>query len=351
MRQKVRKSAFSLAILVWLGLIASPAVAQQSPGQQVPGDVAAQAVLAAATTPTAHITGTVTDANGDTLSGCTVTLEGPVPTDPHTVVSNDTGFFEFHDLDPGTYKVQISAAGFETWTSPEVAVKPGQYVILTGSELRITTAATTVSVSDSSEEIAAEQVKVEEEQRVLGIFPNFYVVYDHDAAPLTTKLKFHLAMKASSDPVTAAGVGMLASINQAADIPNYGQGWKSYAERSGAVAADGFSDIMIGGAILPSLLHQDPRYFYQGTGTNKSRILHALSSPFVCRGDNGHLQPNYSSVGGDLASAALSSAYYPASNRGAGLVFENLTISTGERMLSTLIQEFVLHRYTPKARN
>jgi len=77
---------------------------------------------------------------------------------------------------------------------------------------------------------------------------------------------------------------------------------------------------MIGGAILPALLHQDPRYFYQGTGSNKSRALHALVAPLVCRGDNGRLQTNYSSVGGDLASAALSNAYYPPSNRGAGLV-------------------------------
>jgi hypothetical protein len=142
---------------------------------------------------------------------------------------------------------------------------------------------------------------------------------------------------------------VLAAINQAADVPDYVQGWKGYAERFGAVAADGFSDIMIGGAILPSLLHQDPRYYYQGTGTNKSRALHALSSPFICRGDNGHLQPNYSSVGGDLASSALSNAYYPPSNRGAGLVFENLLISTGERMLSSVVQEFVWHRFTPNA--
>jgi hypothetical protein len=76
---------------------------------------------------------------------------------------------------------------------------------------------------------------------------------------------------------------------------------------------------MIGGAILPSLLHQDPRYFYQGTGTKKSRALHALSNSFVCKGDNGRRQPNYSSIGGDLASAAISNAYYPASNRGVGL--------------------------------
>ena len=108
---------------------------------------------------------------------------------------------------------------------------------------------------------------------------------------------------------------------------------------------------MIGGAILPSLLHQDPRYYYQGTGNNKSRALHALSSPFVCKGDNGRWQPNYSSMGGDLGSAALSNIYYPASNRGAGLVFQNFVLSTGERMMSSLMQEFVLHRLTPKAKN
>ena len=81
--------------------------------------------------------------------------------------------------------------------------------------------------------------------------------------------------------------------------------------------------------MLPSLLHQDPRYFYQGTGTKKSRILHAISNPFICKGDNGRWQPNYSSVGGDLASGAISNLYYPASNRGVGLVFGNALITTG----------------------
>jgi hypothetical protein len=107
---------------------------------------------------------------------------------------------------------------------------------------------------------------------------------------------------------------------------------------------------MIGGAILPSVLHQDPRYFYQGAGTKKSRALHALSSPFVCRGDNGRPQPNYSTVGGDLAAAAISNAYYPASNRGAGLFLGNFLINTGQRAASNLAQEFILRRLTPKAK-
>ena len=298
-----------------------------------------------------HITDTVIDPNNDAVSGATVVLEGPVLKDLRTVVSDDHGFFEFDDLDPGTYRVKISAQGFADWTSTAVIVKPGQYVILTGSKLKVEEALTTVSVVYSPVEVATEQVEIEEQQRVFGILPNFYVAYDQDAAPLTTKVKFQLALKVSLDPVTIIGVGVLAAINQAGNVPDYPQGWKGYGERYGAGAADGLSNIMIGGAILPSLLHQDPRYFYQGTGTNKSRAFHALSSPFICKGDNGRLQPNYSSMGGDLASTALSNVYYPASNRGISRVFENFIIGTGERMLSGVIQEFVLRRLTSKAKN
>jgi hypothetical protein len=300
------------------------------------------------------IVGTVTDLNDDSVPGATVVLEGAALKNPRTVVSNDNGFFEFKDVEPGTYQVTVSAQGFANWTSPAVIVKPSQYEILTGSKLHIATALTTINVAApvaSVEEIAAEQVKIEEQQRVFGFIPNFYVVYNHNAAPLTTKLKFKLATKVLIDPITIIGVAGFAGINQAADNPNYGQGAKGYAERFGAGYADGAIDIMVGGAILPSLLHQDPRYFYQGAGTNKSRALHALSSPFICRGDNGRLQPNYSTLGGDLATAAIANAYYPASNRGAGLFLGNFFIATGQRALANVAQEFILRRLTPKAKN
>jgi hypothetical protein len=299
---------------------------------------------------TGHIVGTVTDVNGDTLSGATVVLKGPASSDSRQLESDDNGFYDFKQLNPGTYRVNITAQGFSDWTSPELVLSPGQYLIVSGSQLRISTATTTVSVNYTPVEVATEEVKIAETQRVFGVIPNFYVVYSPNPAPLTTKLKFHLALKTSTDIVTVLGVGTLAGINQAGGMPDYVQGVKGYGERFGAVAADGFSDIMIGGAILPSLLHQDPRYYYQGTGTNKSRALHALSSPFVCRGDNGRRQPNYSSIGGDLASSALSNLYYPASNRGAGLVFQNFFLSTGERMVSGLVQEFILGKLTSRPR-
>lgn len=299
---------------------------------------------------TGHITGTVMDANGDTLSGATIALQGAALAQPLKLVSDDNGFFDFKQLAPGTYHVTVTAADFSDWSSPDLALTAGQYLIVADCKLRVSQVATTVTVAYRPEEIAFEEVKQEEKQRVFGIIPNFYVVYDSNPVPLTAKLKFRLALKTSTDPFTVAGVGAFAAINQAGDSPNYGQGWKAYGERIGAAGADGFSDIIIGGAILPSLLHQDPRYYYQGSGTTKSRIAHAISYPFICRGDNGKLQPNYSSVGGDLGSAALSNLYYPASDRGANLVFQNFAITTGERMLSTLVQEFVLNRFTARQR-
>lgn len=292
-----------------------------------------------------QIAGTVTDSNGDIVAGATVVLQSTAGKDLLKLVSDDNGYFNFKQLDPGSYRIRASAPDFADWNSADLVLNPGQYMLLSDCKLRLQVT-TTVNVGDKPDEIALEQVQTEEKQRAFGIIPNFYVVYDHDPAPLTTKLKFHLAMRTSTDIVSVLGVGAIAGINQAGDTPNYRQGWKGYGERFGAAAADGFSDIMIGGAILPSLLRQDPRYYYQGTGTNKSRILHAISSPFVCRGDNGKLQPNYSSIGGDLSSSALSNLYYPPSNRGTGLVFQNLLVTTGERMLSSVVQEFVLAKVT-----
>jgi hypothetical protein len=293
------------------------------------------------------IVGTVTDVNQDTVAGATVLLANPGNNDPRGLVTSENGYFEFDDLKPGiSYQVSISAAGFADWQSPAVILEPGQFKIVTDIQLRIKTEITTVQVTYDPVEVATEQVKVQEQQRILGIIPNFYVVYDQDPAPLTTKLKFQLALKVSRDPVTIAGVAFLAGMEQAGDRLDYGQGMKGYAKRLGAAGLGNFTNIMVGGAILPSLLHQDPRYFFKGTGTKSSRIRYAMVHPFVCKGDNGKWQPNYSSMGGDLASSALSNAYYPKADRGAGLVLSSFAIDTGARVAASLAQEFLLPRFT-----
>jgi hypothetical protein len=298
-----------------------------------------------------EINGTVTDVNGDLIPGATAALDGPSPADHHTQTANDSGFFQFTGLTPGVpYHVTVSAKGFENWVSQPITLAAGQFFGVTDIKLKLEASVSSVTVYASTEQIATHQVELAEQQRVMGFIPNFYVVYDaKNAVPLTTKLKFQLAYRVSIDPVSIAGAFALGAMNQAGNTPNYPQGWKGYGQRVGAAYADGVTDIMLGGAILPSLLHQDPRYFYRGTGTTKSRLMHAMSSPFICRGDNGKSQINLSSLGGDLISSSLSNLYYPTSNRGASLVFTGFAIGTGTRVVSTVLQEFLLKKLTPAA--
>jgi hypothetical protein len=301
---------------------------------------------------TATIVGTAVDVNGDPIPGSQVSLKGPLPADRQRVVTNENGFFELDHLRAGApYHITVSATGFADWTSPGITLKPGQYLELTGIRLNIAEAVNTVYAAVSTEEIATQQVNIEEHQRVLGFIPNFYVVYDPHPVPLTAKLKFKLALRTMTDPVTFLGSAFVAGMDQAAGKFDFQQGTKGYFQRFGASYTNGLTDIMIGGAVLPSILHQDPRYFYQGTGTTKSRMLHAISYPFICRGDNGRRQPNYSSLGGFLASGAISNAYYPASNRGPGLVFSNALVDVGASMANGLLQEFVLRSLTPAAKH
>ncbi len=320
--------------------------------EPAPDEQKQSAAQASTTVQTGSISGTVNDSDGDLVTGVNVTLEGAAAADQRIQAVNDSGFFNFTDLKPGVpYRVTISGKGFETWSSQPIVLSPGQFFGVQGIKLILTSEGSSVTVYSTPEEIATQQVEIAEQQRVLGFIPNFYVVYDSkNAVPLTKKLKFQMAYKVSIDPISILGAAFIATINQAADRPGYQQGWKGYGQRFGQEYADGVSDILIGGAILPSLLHQDPRYYYQGTGTIKSRTLHAISYSFVCKGDNGHLQPNYSTIGGDIASSALSNLYYPEPDRGWGPTLQSIGISTAERAASSLFQEFVLRKLTPSAK-
>jgi hypothetical protein len=208
-----------------------------------------------------------------------------------------------------------------------------------------------VQVTETQEQIAEEQIHVEEKQRVLGVFPNYYVSYVPDAVPLNPRQKFQLAWKANFNPFSFGIAAFVAGLEQANDsFGGYGPGAQGYAKRYGATYADGFIGAFIGGAILPTLLKQDPRYFYKGTGTRRSRFLYAVANSVICKGDNGRWQPNYSSLLGALAAGGVSNLYYAASDRnGVALTFENAAIGIGGSALSAVFQEFFLRRLTPHA--
>src|SRR5690349_6530546 len=139
------------------------------------------------------------------------------------------------------------------------------------------------------------EIKDEEKQRVLGVIPNFYVTYNHAAVPLHPRQKFELAWKLTIDPVNFGVTAAIAGIQQAANaFSGYGQGAQGYGKRLGAAYADSITSTFIGGAILPSLLKQDPRYFYKGSGSRHRRLLYAIANSDICNGDNGHGQANCS---------------------------------------------------------
>jgi hypothetical protein len=293
----------------------------------------------------ATILGTVTDINGQPVEGATVTLKVPQATDLRTVTTSALGFFEFDDVAAAIpFHVSVSAIGFAHWESPVIILQAGQREQLAVGKLRIEEVHTTVTVSpESSHEIAVQQVEVEEKQRGFGIIPNFFTVYDPNPAPLTAKLKFDLSFRVLRDPFTFAGVALIAGVGQATGNPAYVQGAKGYGERFAANYANQFTTILIGGAVLPSLLHQDPRYYYQGSGTKSSRALHAISNVFITKGDSGRTEPNFSSMGGDLASAAIASSYYPERNEEARTVLETFALNTALHVAVRLLQEFVFH--------
>ena len=305
---------------------------------------------AAPNTKTGSILGTVVDSDHDTIANATVVLREPVD-DPLTIVTKDDGSFAFHDITPGIpYQITVTAEGFAEWRST-VTVEAGEEKTVTDVRLHILAVERAITVTYSSKEVAAQQLKTEEHQRVLGFIPNIYVTYEPHPEPLTAKMKFHLAYKGLTHPTFFAFEGLWAGAEQAANITDYRQGARGYGERFGAALASGSSEALFGNAILPSLLHQDPRYFYRGSGTKGSRAWHAIIAPFVCQGDNGKSQPNYSQWGGSLISASLSNTYYPDSERGAGLVFRNFGTSMGLHVALGLAQEFLLGKFTSRGRH
>lgn len=349
-------------ILLWVSLIilacGFPLLAQSQPSQSVPGAQGAPSVAPEAKASTAgqspdqqltgSISGIVTDMNGGIIAGAGVTLTRDDQSPVQEEISGDDGKFSFANIAPGPFHLTIVAADFNTQTVSGT-LNSGEAYAVPRIVLGVSRVATQVSVGISHAERAEYQFQDEEKQRVLGVIPNFYVTYTHDAAPLTVKRKFILAWKVALDPFTFGFTGAIAGVEQSQnDYSGYGRGAQGFAKRFGAKYADFVSGTFIGGAVLPSLLRQDPRYFYKGTGSTRSRFLHAIASSIICKGDNGHWEPNYSNVLGNLAAGGLSNLYYPAQNRtGLGLAVENGMIGIGATAVVNIIEEFVIPRWMP----
>jgi hypothetical protein len=304
------------------------------------------------------IRGTIADQSGALVAGARVRLtrRGSGTAEDQSqnqeVLSGGDGQFSFANISPGPFELTVTLADFAARTFSGI-LSPGEIYIVPQIALAVATNVTDVEVGLSQTEVAEGEIRIEEQQRVLGVLPNFYVTYIPYAAPLSSKQKFKLALKTVVDPFTFVFVGGAAGVEQAQDhFAGYGQGAQGYAKRFGAGYADTVAGTFIGGAILPSLLKQDPRYFYKGTGSKTSRFLYAIANAVICKGDNRRWQVNYSNILGSLAAGGVSNLYYPAQDRnGAGLTFENGAFGIGATAIANLFQEFVIRRLTPKVPN
>ncbi len=308
--------------------------AQSSTGQSSSADGAAT------------VSGVVLDGTGAAIPGAQVSLTRRDGRQPRRLTSGGGGEFAFSGLPAGSYLIVVNAEGFAPFTSTEFDLNPQQAYQVPNLTLAVASTGTEVTVRPT-EQIAAEQIKAEEKQRFIGVIPNFYISYVHDPAPMTTKQKFSLASRDTFDPVSLIGVGLAAGIEQANDrFPGYGYGAAGYGKRFAAQFGDGRTSNFLSHAVFPSIFHQDPRYFYQGTGTIKSRLIHAASYAIITRGDNGKPMPNYSYFLGDIGSGALSNLYYPHADRGIGLVFTNAAIGIAGKAGGTIVREFFSKRIT-----
>ncbi len=187
----------------------------------------------------------------------------------------------------------------------------------------------------------------EDDQHILHIIPTVDVTDPHyPVAPLTPSQKFDLFVNKAFDRFTFIKAAAGAGIGQARDTPQgWGQGAEGYGRRYGASWASSVHSDFFTRFALPSLLHQDPRYFRQGQGPAGGRIGYAMSRVVVTQGDNGRRQFNFSKVLGTLFAAALTNAYYPDEERRAGRTFAH-----AGRQLATSAGLNVLREFGPQLR-
>lgn len=295
------------------------------------------------------ISGTVVDTSGASIARAQVrlSLDGRGP--DQEMQSAQSGEFSFPNVVAGPYRLSFSATGFASKTIAG-ELHAGETLNLPQTALAIDTLATEVNVTQTQAELAEAQIKVEEQQRLLGVLPNFFAAYDRDAAPLNAKQKLELTAKTWFDPSSFVIEGIIAGVWQAQNThKGFGQGAQGYAKRYGAGFVDYGTSLLLEKVLATTIFKQDPRYFYKGTGTKRSRAFYAISRTFVCRGDNKKDQFCYSSFANRLGTGFVTNYYYPAADRDkAGVILRNSAMGIGFDALGNLFQEFAARKITRK---
>lgn len=292
------------------------------------------------------IQGTVSDTSGASIFGAVVSVQSPDGS-RHTTVTGQDGSFAISSLPPGNYSVKISADGLSDWTANDVPSTGSAPLV---AVLNVAPSATSVTVGLSPQEVATEQLKRAETQRTFGVLPNFFVTYDRHPVPLSAKQKLQLGFRTITDPAIFGAALATAGIEQGQNsYRQFGQGAEGYAKRFGAQYGTAVDGIFLGGVVMDSIFHQDPRYFYSGRGTRLDRLRYALKASFLVKGDNGQWQFPYGDLTGTITAAEVTLAYLPGSRSQESLLLRGLAFHYAGRIGLSLAEEFVLKNFTSHA--
>jgi len=230
-------------------------------------------------------------------------------------------------------------------------VKTSVFCILIGGASLLIGQETTApeTIQSATTQDTTQPAADEPEGRILGIIPNNKTVPHKTVSPLnfpseeplTARKKFGLAFKDTTDPFTVVLAAFYAGIAQwQNDFPTYGQGGTGFGKRFGAAFADQGVGNYLTEAILPALLHEDPRYFRMGTGLKRKRIVYALSRTVITRTDRGTNRFNYSDIVGNGIAAGISNLYYPSSERTVGETSERFAVQIVSDSAFNILLEF-----------
>ena len=324
-----------------------PVPDEQAAPPATTGTAASTAVQASSQLPVGSISGTVDTTVGGPVQEAVVTLVENGRT-VQQVQTADNGQYSFPGIAPGIYQLTISAPDFQTKTI-SVALQPGQTYMAPKVVLALAPVITTVKVTPPRAEVAQYQLSQEEKQLVLGFIPNYLVTYYPHTAPLTAKQKFQLTFKTVFNPFTLGLTTAFVGGEQMAGMySGYGNEEKSFVKRFGAAYATLGVGAFVGDALLPSILHQDPRFYYKADGSFQSKFFYAITRSFICKGDNGHWEPDFSAVLGHFAAGGIANLYLPKQNRSDwNTTLENGLIGIGFDAFANILQEFVLPKFTP----
>ena len=176
---------------------------------------------------------------------------------------------------------------------------------------------------------------------ILGKRSVFFPELAFNKGPLTARKKLELSVDETIAPSRFLGSMFTSGIGQARNaLPGYGQGWSGYGKRFGSSVASNASNHLFGTFLLPSTLHEDPRYFVKAFGGPRARILYALERVVITRSDTGRSTFNWSGVMGGLMAESLANSYLPDAERTGGKTFSRFGIRIGFSALDNVIKEY-----------